>query len=189
MITTTRALGTGLLTGMLALLPVASAQAATATTTVEISFPQILILYTFDQIDLSVDAAGLADAITPGTTTCAGDYCSDQGTVDLTGTGLALDGSDTLDADIAGGVGSLPGPVTVTVENAFGVRALGHSSYTAGVAAAGTPNAAFGSPAVTTPNYTGLQLSTGDLSFTIDLSQLSGGATESQDYQITVTGN
>jgi hypothetical protein len=41
---------------MLALLPVTSTQAATATTTLEINFPQILILYTFDQTDLAVDA-------------------------------------------------------------------------------------------------------------------------------------
>ena len=92
--TTGKALGTGLLTGMLALLPATSTQAATATTTVEINFPQILILYTFDQIDLAVDAAGLADAITTGTTACSGDYCSDQGTSDLSGTLLNLDGAE-----------------------------------------------------------------------------------------------
>ena len=62
--TTGKALGTGLLTGMLALLPVTLTRTATATTTLEINFPQILILYTFDQTDLAVDAAGLADAVT-----------------------------------------------------------------------------------------------------------------------------
>ena len=186
--TTGKALGTGLLTGMLALLPATSTQAATATTTVEINFPQILILYTFDQIDLAVDAAGLADAITTGTTACSGDYCSDQGTSDLSGTLLNLDGADVLDADIGTGVGSLPGPVNITIQNAFGVRALGYSGYSANAAKTGTANAAFGNPTVTTPGYTGLSLSTGNLSFTIDLSQLSGSGAQAQDYQITVTG-
>lgn len=175
--------------GMLAAMPFAQSNAATAVTTIELQFPQILILYTYDFIYLDVDPQGLVDSLTSG----LGQECTDQYCVNSPFYFDRLDifgGVATVDADIQSQDLGISSDVFVEIRNAFGVRGLGFSNYTASVAPVGGSNPGlFTNEGVSQPNYSGLSFETGDLFFTLDLNNVSDFGFESQSYAITVTGN
>ncbi|KZX57934.1 hypothetical protein A3709_20125 [Halioglobus sp. HI00S01] len=168
------------------------AHSASIITDVDLNFPQVLVLYAFDAIEIDIDEAGLINAIDPGASDCTDqDYCVELLGEDLSGSPLDLTGgSGSIDAGLDDSdLVPLDGSVSVTINNAFGVRALGYTQYNASVTKTGTANDVFaGTPTVSTPTYDGLNLSTGSLSFDIDLNELSVSGVQSQSYQITVTG-
>jgi hypothetical protein len=175
-----------LLAASLLIAATSSAHAATATTTININLPQVVILYTFDTINLTIDAAAVGSLLT-GAAQCtdANNLCIEIApTPALTITDLS---AASVDADIASSAAAIVGSRTVTIKNAFGVRSLGvaAANYTATIAE--TAAAAFSNEVITAPANTGLALSRGDISFTLDLNQTSG-TSASVTYTITVNG-
>ena len=186
-----RALYAAMVAAPLAMLQATPGQAATANTTISIDFPSILILYTYDNIELEVSEAGLGGALEgSGTVSCTGSDCrSAQGDRDLTGSLLSLDGADVVDATIGTPVGSLPSGIGVTIENAYGARCLGCSAGTYAVTLTdGGNSAAIGTFTTTAPAVNGLTLATGDLSFEVDLGSLTAAGAVSETVTITVVG-
>jgi hypothetical protein len=107
-----------------ALLASPAAHAVTATTTVQVTFPQVLILYSYDQIALDVTAATLATQLGVSGATCtSGSYCVEFAAPTST---LNWDMTNPVDANIAGGAAALPtlSAVGVSISNAWGVRSV-----------------------------------------------------------------
>jgi hypothetical protein len=176
-----------------------TAHAVSASTTIEIDFPTILVLYHYDTINMLVDAADLGTALAAGgTASCTasgpGEYC-----VELTGpVGLAWDMVSPVDAgmDVDPGTSTLtPGNVNVVIQNAWGVRSVGAASMSAGVTGPanltdGTNNLGVSMTPPGTDNATptpGLALDTGSIEFGVDLTNLNASGTYSGDFTITVT--
>ena len=185
-------LGAGLLAGLCAVAPLG--HAATATTTIDVNFPSVVVMYHYDTITLQVDQTALANYMAGGAAACGGDFCDNlTGTLDLTGSPVTdLSGAPvSVDANV-----NPPAPpataVPVTVQNAVGVRALGCSTYTATVTDGGSDV----SMTVDTVNSLStidgagcsLGLALGDLIFTMDVSQVTGGS-DSALFDISIVGN
>ncbi len=182
------------LAGFTSILPVTSAHAATAETTISVNFPSIVVLYTYDSITLDVSEAGLGAAIKGGATTvsCSSDQCtaSQAAVKDLTATQLTLDGNDVITADITSAVGALPTDIEVTINDAFGARCLGCGTgdYTVTTVDGGDSDV-IGNFSPSAMPQNGLTLSTGSLSFQVDLSQVTSNGVVTEDVTITVTSN
>lgn len=182
-----------------ALLAAPAAHAVTATTTVQITFPQVLILYTYDQISLDVTAGTLSGALgVTGTNCTTGSYC-----VQLADPGpQTWDMLNPVDVDIASGtVGLLDlSAVGVNISNAWGVRSIaaaggltasvtGPTSLTGpagstalAVSSIGTDNTAptRGMGALTADR-------TGSIDFTLDASALDTAGAYAGDFVVEVT--
>ncbi len=183
--------------GALASLLVAapSAYAAQATTTVEVNFPTVLVMYHYDTIQLDVTSAALANFITGGSAVaCAGDSCESLGTLDLTGSAISDLSAATVDALVSDTNPALNGgttSATFTVENAVGVRALGCATYSAAAAAGAGNDAAVTISATSLADIDGsacgLAMTVGDLVFDVDISAVTG-TTVNAVFDVTVTG-
>ena len=164
---------------------------ATRTTTIDVNFPEILVMYTYSNITLDLDATFFAGQLGLGTTIAcdAGASC-----VDATTTTITVDAL-TEDVDIAGQAavpadGALT-DVSINLTNAIAARSLGmtDANYTVNVVdqANSTVINLDGTPDPM-PN-SGLQLSTTNLPIILDVSEITGPLdTDSEDFEITVEG-
>jgi hypothetical protein len=169
-------------------------QAADVSTTIDINFPTVMVLYYYNQLDLDVDAASLVDQLGGSSAACnsagTGENC-----LAATDQTYSLDlGSATVTADIETDGGAVTTtPVDVTITDAYGMRCIGCTNYDVAVSDGANSTAVAISPVSTTVTANGLQMVTQDLGFSLDLDQLTssevdnGVATESA--LITVTAN
>ena len=169
-------------------------QAADVSTTIDINFPSVMVLYYYNQIDLDVDADTLVNQLGGSSGECdsagTGENCVQA--ADQTYS-LDLD-SPTVTADIQTDGGALSSaPVDVTIENAYGMRCLGCTTYSVAVSDGANSTAVVTDPVNTKVTANGLTMVVQDLGFSLDLDQLTstevdnGVATESA--LITVTAN
>lgn len=188
---------TSLLAGsVVSALAAPNAIAASGTTQVDITFPPLLILYYYDNIAVTVDAANFAtatgaDAPANCTADAPGVECGVATVSTPTLTAAAL-GSITADADIA--TDAAPAAVTTTVNfdinNAWAVRSLGLASMTASIS-----NDSGDFSNVTTDRAGAGNLSssltlgaanTGDIQFDVDLTALADATSATGQVTITV---
>ena len=183
------------------LLASASTMAASGTTQVDISFPPLIILYYFDDIDINMDADDLESLITgnnpslgsctPGAGPAAELVCAGATSPKVLATASSVTGGTaTYDADIGSDGSVSPAvdtDVTIVLENSWAVRALA-STLTASVALGGGD---FSNPLITPTNPTpSLTLTDGqnigDVQFDVDLDALAAPLTASDSVIITV---
>lgn len=165
-----------------------------ATTNVVVNFPEVLVLYTFSDVSLNMDAAFLKSNMGLGTlTVCSTGNCVNAGgigpvTVDATSEDLDL----ASDAQVPG-ISALT-DITLTLQNAVGARSLGmtDANYTLGVADGGlTGVLGVGATQPTSFTNTGLALSTQSLQIKIDVSEIDTQAESvsvNENFVITVSG-
>ena len=186
-----------------ALAHVPASHAATGTTAVDITFPPLVILYYFNNIDVTMDAADLETLVLNGNATelagcasstgvganleCASttDPKAISGAGTITGTSISYSAAVEADAPAVNDLGSTA--ITVTLENAWAVRALA-TSLTASIAVSGTGD--FTTPLIAPTNPTPALTLTdganiGDVTFDVDLSAITG-FTASDVLTITV---
>jgi hypothetical protein len=173
------------------------ANAASGTISVDIDFPPLVILYYFDDLDITVDADDLEDVILDELTACAGgsgtasevECAADESPKALT-TGTVSGSTITYDADI--GSDTLVSAdltnttVSFTVENAWAVRALASGLTASATLGAGDFSNVSVTPTSPTPSLTltdGANI--GDISFDVDLSAIAG-LTASDTITVTV---
>lgn len=175
------AVATALVTGLFA---ASNAHSATLDVDVDITVPDVLILYAYTDIDLAFSAgefAGLLDS------SCTTEDCASAITAAQSGsiTGGAVDLNIVPDLNATGT------SETITLQNSWAVRALGYGTFNASVAdnssEASVSNFVI-SPASGTPSMTATP---GDVSFDIDLTDPdpSGDGAINANYTITVTGS
>lgn len=169
----------------------------TATTSVTVNFPDILVLYTFSDIDLTLDATFIGGqfGLTPAvacTDPIGNSYCVNAGSVTEIGV------TATTDLDIANsGIdedGNLTS-ATLTLDNAFGARSLGleDASYTLAVTDQGDTDVLGIDTDTQATSFTnsGLALSTGSLVLSIDPTEIDTQGESVQvieNFDITVSG-
>ena len=178
-----------------------AAQAASGTVQVDITFPPLVILYYYDNIDVTVDADDLGDALIAANTSLGTDCdednsgsalefeCAADTDPLLISTGSFNTGELQYDADIsndAAASGSLDTELTVTLENSWAVRAIASSLSATVVAGSGDFTNPTISPTSPTPSMTLTDGdNVGDLTFDVDLDDMTG-LTASDTLTITV---
>lgn len=165
-----------------------SANAVSADTTIDVQFPEIIVLYHFGTISLEITQANLATALGASTLglTCvpgpAGGYCvevADPGPLTLDLAAPTVDAGMDTNAAATAALSPL-GTITVVIENAWGVRSIGTIN---GLLTTITtpPNLSDGgletitvlNPTTDNPNPTvGLGLDTGSMGFDMVLTSL-----------------
>jgi hypothetical protein len=171
-----------------------SAVTAIATTTVTINWPDVLILYTFSEIDITPDADILTNNLGAGTlSTCESgsdnDHCVDAGTSNVTMDALTEDLDIAGDADVP--LDANLSNITITLENAIGARSLGvtAATYTLVVTDEGDSDAInLGTSQATSFTNSGLTLTTADLIIELDVSEIAAADNDSEDFEISVSG-
>ncbi len=180
--------------------------AATGSVAVDITFPPLVVLYYYPNIDITVDPDDLEDAILSNASNAHLSSCT-QGTsgsvtelqcetsADPTALSSATGvsgGTITYNANITGDPTvstAVDGTVSVSLENSWAVRALA-SGLTASVALSGSGDFSNEAISPTSPDASltlgGGNDNVGDLSFDVDLDSLSG-LTASDTLTITVT--
>lgn len=186
-----------------ALVNIPASHAATGTTAVDITFPPLVILYYFNNIDVTMDAADLETLVLNGNATelagcaastgvgsnleCASttDPKTISGAGTITGTSIAYSAAVEADAPASSDLGSTA--ITVVLENAWAVRALATTlNASIALSGAGDFTAPLISPANPTPALTLTDGSNiGDVQFDVDLSAITG-FTASDVLTITV---
>ncbi len=173
--------------------------AASGTTSIDIDFPPLLILYYYNSIPITVDAASFAtatgmDAPAGCTTDAPGVEC-DVGAATPTLTSAL--GQITADADVIGDApaANLTTTISFDINNAWGVRSLVGGAGTldatisqgAGdfVAGSATSDLA-GSAGVTSSLTLTAGQNVGDLQFDVDLTALADPASANDTITITV---
>lgn len=184
-----------------AILASPASQAAQGTTAVDITFPPLIILYYYPNIDITVDADDLEAVLISGNAALAACAAGASLTVSeleceaaedpkalstgtVTGTTISYDAD--IDSDTAVG-SAVDSTVSFTLTDSWAVRALA-SGLTASVAAGGGD---FSNESITptspTPQLAPLTsgVNVGDLSFDVDVATL-GGLTASDTLTVTV---
>lgn len=162
-----------------------TAQAASVAVDVDISLPNMLILYAYNDIDLSITAGELAGLYTTCSSVDPAVGCAVEET---TTTGAIVSGA--VDLDIGSVVAATNTTATVRLNRSWGVRGMGFTSYDESIvldSGDGVTAVAI-EDIVTAPSMT---LTTGYVDLTLDLDNLDGdndGFTEA-DYTITVVGS
>jgi len=188
----------GILTAGILTSPVAFA--ASGTTQVDITFPPLVILYYYDNIDIAVDADDLSAMIANGVTSCtagsAGGVaeleCSTStdplllGTsTDVTGTQVTYSPAIEGDANVSPVLANTD--LTFVIENSWAVRALGGTLAATIATGGGNFSAPFITPAVPTSSLTLTDgANVGDVQFDVDLTSITG-LVASDTLIITVT--
>ena len=190
----------GILAGSLAsLAAVSNVHAASGTTQVDITFPPLVILYYYDNIDITVDAADLTSLLSSGVGGCTNsgsEYVCGATTNPLALSSATVSGSQaSYDANIEGDAGvptnATTSNITFIIENSWAVRALG-GTLAASIALNGGDFSA-GSAVITPAAPTTSILLTdganvGDIQFDVDVSAITG-TTASDQVTITVTSS
>ncbi|HEY5644538.1 MAG TPA: hypothetical protein VIS76_01225 [Pseudomonadales bacterium] len=160
----------------------------TLQSSVEVGMPGFLLLYHPSQIQIDLRATAIAGAL-GATTACGEDGCVDLGSRTVSVSAIGSPIAVGLDSAV-GAVATLQ---TITLQNAVGARATGCATGTYQTATyevlngTGGIQPGFGPISGIQGVACGLDLSTGDLQFDLDLNQtMSAGATAT--IQITVTG-
>jgi hypothetical protein len=167
---------------------------ASNTTTVTVTWPEVLILYTFDAITIEPDAAFMtndltfSDTCTAGTGECESEAAPAASNLPIAGAATSVDAAGFLDSPDTSAL------LSIEIENAIGVRSLGSTAaYTLGVtesAGATSASVAVGTGQLTSIPNTGLTLSTGSLFIDIDRDSIvNGEASTAQEFTIQVTTN
>lgn len=168
--------------------PVASA--ATASTTVDINFPTLLIMYHYDTIDLDLDATSLGTHLVTAATGCSGDVCTSQG--DITRSSGPISANTNVDASFTAPAFD-NNSATFTLQNAVGVRGLGCTDYDAQVAEGASTSAGVTVTAGAIAGIDGvscsLGMTTGDLAFAIDFDTVNPATAAAAIFDVTITGN
>ena len=156
---------------------------ATAQTTIDVNFPEILVLFTFSQITLDLDATFFTDQLGLG----EGDAGTSSITVDAGSEDIDIGASTDVpaDADI--------NDVEIDLLNAIGARSIGltDTNYTVDVSDTGSSSIIDLSTTNTigTLSNSGVALSTTNLPIVIDVSEITGPlVTDSETFDITVSG-
>jgi hypothetical protein len=161
-----------------------TAQAATLNVDVDITLPEIIILYAYTDIDLDIAADQLGPLLEAACTSddCEIDLGTKSDTLAALGTTLDLD----IASDIAPVVGANP---TITLDNSWGVRGIGFANYDESIAAdVGNEVLNLVIEDLGAPS---LAVQTGSVSFDLDLSNPdfdNDGFIEA-NYTITVVGS
>jgi hypothetical protein len=185
----------------------ASAQ-ATGTTDLTVSIPDLVILYYYDTVSVSIDAEALA-ALAGDTVFANPELDEILAVTGGTTSASALESSGDLTADLAISPTSTGlSNATLTLQNAWAVRGLSSFSYEAGIALGATPNLTNGGSVIGVSNpainvgggsygtsnvnvpVSGLGTPTnGNVQLTLDLSTvtLSGDHSSTGTYTITVS--
>jgi len=175
------------------------AQSATGATSFSITFPQIVILHYWQQLDMDVNAGAVEDYIMGAS--YAGETPAQTG-VTISESGGVFSG----DAAVTQSTANAPGTVSVRVNNAWAVRAIGNgTANNTTVAATSIGNMTKGSDTMTTSNFQvaessgtlagtavfnqpGLSTPTlGDVGFDMDLTELTESGQWSGTWTVTVT--
>lgn len=198
-----RAVKTGsLVSGLLALsMTASSARAASGDVSVDISFPPLIILYYYDDIDIAVNADDFAQVLENGATGCISANgalsCAAGSTLNFPDTGNADSISGTT-LTYAGDINTEAGAATVdtnlsfVLENVWAVRALVPAGATLDASVTGVGD--FTNLAITpTQPAASMTLSNaaatdniGDLSFDVDVSN---GLVASDTLTVTVVAS
>ena len=160
-----------------------SSKAAKLDVNVDVSIPNVLILYAYTDIDLSFAPGEFASLLD---SSCTTEDCASA----LTATQSGTISSNAVDLDIASDLGATGTSATITLQNSWAVRALGYGTFNASIAEKASESAVSNldiTPSTGTPS---MAATTGDVSFDIDLtsSDLDDG-TVTANYTITVTGS
>ena len=160
-----------------------SSKAAELDVNVDVSIPDVLILYAYTDIDLTFTAGEFASLLDGSCTT---EDCASALTTAQSGT----ISSNAVDLDIESDLSATGTSATITLQNSWAVRALGYGTFNASIADKASESAVGNlviSPTTGTPSMTATP---GEVSFDIDLrsSDLDDG-TVTANYTITVTGS
>jgi hypothetical protein len=191
----------GLLAGsLLGIFMSPSTFAASGSTQVDITFPPLVILYYYDNIDITVDADDLSAMLANGVASCSAGSAGGVaeldcaaatdpralGTAAISGTEASYDASIEGDANV--NLLSANTDLTFVIENSWAVRALGGTlAATIGVTGTGDFTSPLITPAVPTSSLTltdGDNI--GDVQFDVDITGITG-LLASDTLTITVT--
>lgn len=172
----------GLATGLIF---VPSSKAASLDVNVDVTIPDVLILYAYTDIDLTFASGEFAKLLDGN---CTSENCVSA----LTAPKEGMISDSAVDLDISSDLAASGTSASVTLKNSWAVRALGYGSFEASVShdignSDGAVSNLLISPSTGTPS---MVATTGDVSFDIDLtsSDLDDG-TVVASYEITVTGS
>ncbi|GAA0205303.1 hypothetical protein GCM10009123_10980 [Kangiella japonica] len=160
-----------------------SSKAASLDVNVDVSIPDVLILYAYTDIDLSFAPGEFTKLLD---SSCSSEDCASA----LTATQSGTITSSVVDLDIASDLSATGTSASITLQNSWAVRALGYGTFNASIADKASETAVSNldiTPSTGTPS---MVATTGDVSFDIDLtsSDLDDG-TVTANYTITVTGS
>lgn len=164
-----------------------TAYAAQADITVDLNFPSLLIMYHYATIDLDLDQTALGNYLFGA---CAGGDCtSSEGT--RTEPVAAIGAATAVSVDITADAGGLTNSTAeFTLQDAVGVRGLGCTSYAVTVLEDAATSAGVDVDTTSLGDIDGtgctLALTTGDLVFDVDFTQVSG-TTASAVFDVTIT--
>lgn len=188
----------GVLAGSLLGLSMAgqSASAAQGQTKIDVSFPPLVILYYYDEIDLNLDADDLTTATGLGASCAAsapGVSCELNTGSPITPTLTA--GSGTIGAEGAietsvPAISTIDTTIDFTIDNAWAVRSLGTGSLNAAVtdAASGGDFSSIGTSQTSVSRKLVLDdTNRGDIQFSVDLTALSDPTAATDDVLITIS--
>lgn len=171
---------TALTVGLLpALMAAPASNAATLDVDVDIDLPNVVILYAYTDVDLTMDADQLGPLLDSN---CSSDDCAVADNATQTG---VIDTAGNVDLNFTNNAAS--SNATITLNNSWGVRSFGASSLSPTITDNGS-DAGVESLAIeqiTSPSAT---LQTGWVSFDLDLSQISTSSVNAR-YTIEVIGN
>lgn len=159
-------------------------QAASLDVDVDITLPNIIILYAYTDIDLTIAADQLGPLLD---TACSADDCTvDQGAT----TGVLTALGTTLDLAIASAASPGTNP-TVRLDNSWGVRGVGFTTYDESVTALGGNEVL--NLAIEDLGAPSLALQTGYVEFDLNVAAVAGPDADGDgfieaNYTITVTG-
>ena len=191
----------GLLAGsLIAIFMSPSTFAASGTTQVDISFPPLVILYYYNDIDITVDADDLSAMLASGVGSCTAGSAGGVAELDCaaatdplvlstaatSGTEASYDAAIEGDANVS--TLSANTDLTFVIENSWAVRALGGTlAATIGVSGSGDFTSPLIAPTVPTSSLTltdGDNI--GDVQFDVDITGITG-LIASDTLTITVT--
>jgi hypothetical protein len=172
-----------------------SANAAQGQTKVNVSFPPLIILYYYDQIDLDLTATDLATAAAIGTCTASepGVACAiaaPAAPLALTPGAGTITAAGTIATD-APALGPSDTTIAFDITGAWAVRALGSSALTASVTDAGAStdfsNVGTDLTSVTPSMTLTAGSNVGNITFDIDLAAITDPTLATDDVLIDIT--
>lgn len=170
---------TALTVGLLSAFMLApAANSASLDVDVDISLPNVVILYGYTDIDLTMTADQFGPLLDSN---CTADDCSVADTNPKSG---VLDGGTVDLAFTNNAAGTNP---TITLDNSWGVRSFGYTALTPTITDNGS-DAPVGNLAIEQITTPSASLQTGSVSFDLDLSQINTNNVRAS-YTITVVGS
>jgi hypothetical protein len=183
-----KGLAAAIATSLLALSVSAPVNGATGTTTIGVTINEFVVLYYFDKIKFAITAADLVqhiDSAADATDSSVEDATlEDLGNLTITANAITGDADiDITDPD--------PENITVTIDNAWAVSSVDDGALNISVTNSGLSN---GTETITTSavgtstsiSTAGLDIQTGNIKFTMDISSAATGGEYEGDFVITV---